>query len=115
MQRTYSLFIFGVPFLLGTVLVGCNQSVPTTPIGDSTSATNANVSPKTVNAVCPIMGGKVAVDGGTAEWDGKLVGFCCPGCEPEWAKLSDDAKGRKLVAANGNRGDEDIDADHDHS
>lgn len=65
---------------------------------------------ETVNTVCPIMGGKVAPDGGTAEWDGKVVGFCCPGCEPKWEALTDEQKAEKLAEAeSGDHGD------HDHS
>jgi len=38
------------------------------------------------NKVCPVMGNKVDVDGPTVEHNGKLYGFCCPGCDAKFAK-----------------------------
>ena len=55
------------------------------------------------NKVCPVMGNKVDVDGPTVEYNGKLYGFCCPGCDAKFEKnpekysknLSDD--GTKFI------------------
>ena len=41
-----------------------------------------------VNAKCPVMGGKVDVDGELATFNGKSIGFCCPGCKPKWEAWS---------------------------
>lgn len=38
------------------------------------------------NMVCPVMGNKVDVDGPTVEYNGKLYGFCCPGCDAKFEK-----------------------------
>ena len=38
------------------------------------------------NKVCPVMGNKVDPDGPTVEYNGKLYGFCCPGCDAKFAK-----------------------------
>lgn len=38
------------------------------------------------NKVCPVMGNKVDVDGPTVEYNGKLYGFCCPGCDAKFEK-----------------------------
>jgi YHS domain-containing protein len=38
------------------------------------------------NKVCPVMGNKVDVDGPTIEYNGKLYGFCCPGCDAKFKK-----------------------------
>jgi YHS domain-containing protein len=38
------------------------------------------------NKVCPVMGNKVDVDGPTVEFNGKLYGFCCPGCDAKFEK-----------------------------
>lgn len=81
-------------------LVGCNQSAPEATVEKSPqkkSTTEVQASP--VNAICPIMGGEVAEDGGSTTWEGKLIGFCCPSCEPKWQKLSDEEKAEKLAAA----------------
>jgi YHS domain-containing protein len=38
------------------------------------------------NKVCPVMGNKVDVDGPTVEYNGKLYGFCCSGCDAKFEK-----------------------------
>jgi len=38
------------------------------------------------NKVCPVMGNKVDVEGPTIEYNGKLYGFCCPGCDAKFEK-----------------------------
>ena len=38
------------------------------------------------NKVCPVMGNKVDVEGPTVEYNGKLYGFCCPGCDAKFEK-----------------------------
>ncbi|HOD82981.1 MAG: hypothetical protein BWX88_04310 [Planctomycetes bacterium ADurb.Bin126] len=51
-----------------------------------------------VNDRCPIMGGKVNPKL-TRTFEGKTVGFCCPGCFPKWDNLTDAEKKAKLAAA----------------
>jgi len=110
MRSLFSTLLFCTPLLVGAmILVGCNQSAPTD------SAETADVSSKTANKVCPIMGGEVTAEGGTIEWNGKLIGFCCPGCEPKWEKLSDEEKSEKLAEAKANVEGEAAHPDHDHS
>ena len=53
-----------------------------------------------VNQTCPIMGGKVTPEGGSAAWNEQLIGFCCDSCIPDWNALSDEEKAEKLAAAN---------------
>ncbi len=36
------------------------------------------------NAVCPILGGKVSPKVKPVEYKGKLIGFCCPGCDKDF-------------------------------
>lgn len=38
------------------------------------------------NQICPVMGNKIDVDGPTVEYNGKLYGFCCPGCDAKFEK-----------------------------
>lgn len=38
------------------------------------------------NKVCPVKGNPVEEDTPTIEYDGKLYGFCCPGCDTKFAK-----------------------------
>jgi len=58
------------------------------------------------NKMCPVKGNEVEADSPTVEYDGKVYGFCCPGCDTKFAKnpekyaknLSEDGKkfvGRK--------------------
>jgi len=53
-----------------------------------------------VNDVCPIMGSPVdpadVPENLTRVYDGKKIGFCCPGCPEAWDELSDAEKDRKL-------------------
>jgi len=87
--------ILSLAFL--TIAVGCNQSTPTTTAEIANQPTSATT--VAVNEYCPIMGGKVASKGGTVEWDGKTIGFCCDGCDEKWQALSDGEKSEKLAAA----------------
>jgi YHS domain-containing protein len=38
------------------------------------------------NKVCPVEGGPVEDDTPAVEYNGKLYGFCCPGCDTEFAE-----------------------------
>ena len=93
-------------------VAGCSESEP------ESSATDVNLTP--VNQLCPIMGNPVTEDGGTAEYNGKLVGFCCAGCDRPWSELSDADKAAKLTAADtvteahGEHGHGEHDHEHDH-
>lgn len=103
--------------LLSILLIsvaGCTESAP------ESSATDVNLTP--VNQLCPIMGNPVTEDGGTAEYNGKLVGFCCAGCDRPWSELSDTDKAAKLASADtieeahdGHDHDHHDDHDHEHA
>ena len=45
-----------------------------------------------VNAKCPIMGGDVDTAGEMASFKEHKIGFCCPGCKPDWEAMSDEKK-----------------------
>jgi hypothetical protein len=51
------------------------------------------------NAKCPIEGGAVNKSVEMRIYDGKIVGFCCAACPPQWDKLSDADKKAKFDAA----------------
>lgn len=38
------------------------------------------------NKVCPVKGEEVDSDSPTVEYNGKVYGFCCPGCETKFLK-----------------------------
>ena len=44
------------------------------------------------------MGGTVDADGELASFNGKTIGFCCPGCKPKW-EAWDTAKKAAFVSA----------------
>jgi YHS domain-containing protein len=41
---------------------------------------------KVWNKVCPVKGNSIEEDSPTVEYNGKLYGFCCPGCDTKFAK-----------------------------
>lgn len=93
--------------LFAATVVGCNQTASTDTADDGSQPAAAIA---TANQYCPIMGGKVSTAGGTAEWNGQTIGFCCAGCIDSWQALSDEEKAEKLAAADakaeGNAGHE---------
>lgn len=103
--------------LASSFIMGCSQSgneTSTTTNSGNESSASEQEQPKTVNVHCPIMGGDVTADGGTVTWNGKLIGFCCSGCDKKWEKLSDEEKAQKLADADKEHGDHDHEHDHDH-
>ncbi len=38
------------------------------------------------NKVCPVKGEEIDADSPTVEYNGKVIGFCCPGCESKFEK-----------------------------
>lgn len=41
-----------------------------------------------VNATCPVGGEAIDVSAGSVDYNGKKVGFCCPGCEGGWNEMA---------------------------
>ena len=107
MRSIITAFVVGS---LGAFIVGCAESE-----NDSASSTSGTVGAATpVNENCPIMGGKVTPEGGTVEWNGKTIGFCCDGCDEKWAELSEEEKAEALAEADAEAGhdqDEETEAD----
>ncbi len=60
----------------------------------------AVVSKEPWNKVCPVKGNEIDKDTPTVEYNGKVYGFCCPGCDSKFKKdpekylknLSEDGK-----------------------
>jgi hypothetical protein len=46
----------------------------------------------TLNAKCPMMGEGVTPEGGTVDFRGQTIGFCCDGCGAKFEKLTDEKK-----------------------
>jgi len=38
------------------------------------------------NKVCPVKGEEIDADAPTVEYNGKTIGFCCPGCDSKFQK-----------------------------
>ena len=72
-------------------LVGCKQNQKEAAAASDKSAT-------LVNTKCPYTGGPVKSTV-TAEYNGQVVGFCCPGCQSRWAKATDAEKDAMLAKA----------------
>ncbi len=69
--------------LLVTALVACQA-------GESGEAAETTVA--TVNTSCPMMGKPVSAEGGTADYHGQTIGFCCNGCADDFAALGEAEK-----------------------
>jgi len=98
--------------LLSIVLIsvaGCSESDT-----ESFNTPAVDVTLTSVNQLCPIMGSTVTEDGGTTEFDGKLVGFCCPSCDGKWSNLSTTDKAAKLASAYEAHGDHEH-GEHEHA
>jgi membrane fusion protein, copper/silver efflux system len=67
------------------------------PLMDKSS--DVNKAMKVFNEVCPVLGNKVPADPVTVEYNGKTIGFCCPGCDQEF--LSDPDKFMKNLSSDG--------------
>jgi len=90
------IVVFTITLLISTITLA--QEKPSEQIEvtqhDSLATTEESVDSSTVdsfalqiwNNVCPVMGNKVDVDGPTVEYNGKLYGFCCPGCDAKFEK-----------------------------
>lgn len=94
----------GIAVLVAASMVafagGCNNNKSTT-MDDETKC--KEVKPGTVtsaNKVC-VMVNEDPVNPSVepAVWKGQKVGFCCNGCKPKWAKLSDAQKDAALAKA----------------
>lgn len=54
---------------------------------EQTSEKQESASEMTIwNKVCPVKGNPIEEDSPTVEYNGKLYGFCCPGCDTKFAK-----------------------------
>jgi len=93
-----------------SVFVGCSQQQTADTAASDTTA-DATTTTVAINQNCPIMGSEVADDGGTYDWNGKTVGFCCPECIDAFAEMSDEEKTEALANAE-NESDEH--GEHDH-
>ncbi len=58
----------------------CSKSTEQTSLGTSEN------SQLVWNKVCPVKGEEIDVDAPTVEYNGKLIGFCCPGCDSKFQK-----------------------------
>ena len=75
------------------VSVGCNSAQKTQDSGA--------MAVKADNATCPISGKPVSSGVATTTYHGKHVGFCCPGCPGQFAKMTDAQKDEALSTKGG--------------
>lgn len=96
-----TLFICAIIFSIS--LTGFAQEKQDDQKKDSVTKSEQQIQPvdKTPwNKVCPVKGNQVESDSPTVEYNGKVYGFCCPGCDSKFAKnpekyaknLSEDGK-----------------------
>ncbi len=75
-------------FDMATTTAGLQLTSSTPASGKVSNGSNSTA----INDVCPILGDKVPADAKTVTWNGNTIGFCCPPCEDDWNKLSDEKK-----------------------
>lgn len=79
---------------LAAAFAGCTEP----PLaGGSTSGTAAAASAP-MNRMCPMKGDAVTEAGGTAEFKGQVIGFCCTDCLAAWNALPEGDKEIKALA-----------------
>lgn len=54
--------------------------------GTKQEAKEDSTAKKAWNTVCPVLGNEVDGETELVEYDGKLYGFCCPGCDTRFKK-----------------------------
>ncbi|NWG27216.1 MAG: hypothetical protein HXY48_01640, partial [Ignavibacteriaceae bacterium] len=59
----------------------CCSGMKESSTGVSTEKSGETASLQIWNKVCPIKGEEIDADAPTVEYNGKLIGFCCPGCD----------------------------------
>jgi len=76
--------------MLGALLfcAGCGDG------GDSTAdAMEGAVAAGFLNTMCPIMGDEIDTEeGGSVEYEGQKIGFCCPKCGDKFGAMDDAGK-----------------------
>ena len=107
MRFTQTLLYLCVPALLAVATLGCGPDSTTDAPDDTEQPTVV------VNTTCPIMGGEVTEAGGSVDWNGKAIGFCCDGCDEKWQALSEDEKSEKLAKAQAAKSE--TAHEHDHA
>lgn len=91
MRWTATTLALGLAFTIG--LTGCGKTEE-----DSSNETGAipDAAPvlkvQYVNSICPMMGNPVEAEGGSAEFNGHTIGFCCPKCAGTWEAESEQDK-----------------------
>lgn len=118
MRSNYTLTALCSLVLFALTISGCSPAATDTMSNSAPEQTVTALAATTANEFCPIMGGKATEAGGTVEWNGKTIGFCCDGCDEKWKALSDEEKAEKLAAAQeegeGHEGDH-AHGEHEHS
>lgn len=56
---------------------------------NQTDSTKIAAEKKIWNKICPVMGNEVDPETITVEYNGKIIGFCCPGCVKKFNKEPD--------------------------
>jgi len=89
------LFIITFVFICGSFIIAQEKpqkdslkdrhQVDVTKVQTEKETDEASVK-KPWNKVCPVKGNPVEEDSPTVEYNGKVYGFCCPGCDTKFAK-----------------------------
>ena len=85
MKRCFTMI--GAVALAAMVMTGCDS-------GDDNGDMQMNEPAMgAINDTCPVMeGSPVDASGGTAQYNGSTIGFCCAGCKGKWESMPDEEK-----------------------
>jgi YHS domain-containing protein len=93
MLKQIAISLTVLVFLFSTALAQDNPQKEQKEIEQQTQVKNVQItdssetaSKEIWNKVCPVKGNPVEKDSPTVEYNGKVYGFCCPGCDTKFAK-----------------------------
>lgn len=81
------------------LLVGaCGRKTGGDPVPTATELAAAAKAARAVNGLCPVMGRLVEPEGGSTDYQGQKIAFCCPPCAPKFR--ADPERYMKLMREN---------------
>ena len=90
----FSIFAAGTAFSEGKEEGTCSSGCPA--MKEEVKENDLLLEKEVINSVCPVMGGKIKADTPfKAEYNGKIIGFCCEGCISAFEK--DPEKYMKII------------------
>ncbi|MCA9215952.1 MAG: hypothetical protein KDB27_22955 [Planctomycetales bacterium] len=107
--KTLAYYFVAAAMATVVFLTGCAETSGVTP---ETGDVQTGAETALANTLCPVLGNPVTKDGGRVEWNGQMIGFCCPKCIEKWNALSNESKAASLSDLPSANSDSPHDSDH---